>query len=83
MVKLTDEEHRARAALMGMLYCEGNGAPFYYVLGGDGIPEVGTMRDANTLEVMIDETPSDVDPFLRKPKLRYRGSPGLILDFDW
>ena len=81
--KLTDEEHQARAALMGLLYCDGNGAPFYYELGSDGIPIVGTMRDAYTLEIMIDDTPVDIDPFMRPVKRRYRANPGPMLDFDW
>lgn len=48
--KLTDEEHVARAMVMGLHYHHGNGEPFYYEADEFGIPLVNTMLDANTLE---------------------------------
>lgn len=51
--KLTDEEHEARAMLLGMRYHHGNGEPFYYAVDADGGIEVTTMIDANTLEPFI------------------------------
>jgi hypothetical protein len=57
MEKLTDDEHHARAMLLGMRYHHGNGEPFYY-FGDDGVPDVNTFIDANTMEPMIDENTS-------------------------
>ena len=51
--RLTEEEHIARAMLLGMRYHHGNGEPFYYKLGADLTMEVGSMLDANTLEPFI------------------------------
>lgn len=48
---LTEEEHIARAMLLGMRYHAGNGEPFYY----EQDEQWGTitkMIDANTLEPM-------------------------------
>lgn len=51
---LTDEEHQARAMLMGMIYHNGNGdGPFYYKIA-NGVPDVTTFIDANTLKPMIE-----------------------------
>jgi hypothetical protein len=47
---LTEEEHHARAMLMGMCYHHGNGAPVYFRVGDDGIPETLSFIDAETLE---------------------------------
>ena len=49
---MTDDEHHARAALMGMKYHNDNGGdcPFYYELGTDGIPMASSFIDADTLE---------------------------------
>lgn len=50
----THEEHKARAALLGLVYHHGNGdGPFYYKLGEDGIPVTESMIDAVTLEPLI------------------------------
>lgn len=48
--KLTDEEHIARAMLMGMRYHHGNGEPFYYKMAEDGTPSIESMIEADTLE---------------------------------
>lgn len=54
--KLTDEEHEARAMLMGMRYHHGNGEPFYYGMGEDGLPTF-ELLDADTLEPLVDVSP--------------------------
>lgn len=51
---LTEEEHIARAMLMGLLYHHGNGEPFYFRMGADGIPETLSMVDAITLEPLAE-----------------------------
>lgn len=51
--KLTEEEHIARAMLMGLLYHHGNGDPFYYEPDHNGQPYISSMLDANTLEPMV------------------------------
>lgn len=48
--KLTEEEHIARAMLMGMRYHHGNGEPFYFTYGDDGVPDVLSFVDADTLK---------------------------------
>ena len=55
---LTDEEHEARAMLLGMCYHHGNGEPFYYKQNGGlvGTVDVMSMMDANTLEPLADNT---------------------------
>lgn len=45
---MTEEEHIARAMLLGMSYHHGNGEPFYYTAGEDGKPV--RMIDADTLK---------------------------------
>lgn len=53
-VKLTREEHVARAMLMGMSYHDGNGnAPFYYGHDEHGLPDRTTFVDAVTLEPLV------------------------------
>lgn len=49
---LTHEEHEARAMLLGMRYHHGNGEPVYYFVL-DGMPDVTTFIDANTLEPLL------------------------------
>jgi hypothetical protein len=40
--------------LLGLCYHTNNGDdPFYYKMGSDGIPEVGSMIDAITLEPLV------------------------------
>jgi hypothetical protein len=56
---VTEEEHIARAMLLGMCYHHGNGDPFYFKLGADGIPEVMSMLDANTLEPLAEHMPDN------------------------
>lgn len=48
--KLTDEEHEARAMLLGMRYHHGNGEPFYYEVDETGVPRVETFVNAYTFE---------------------------------
>ena len=56
---MTDDEHHARAALMGMKYHNDNGGvPFYYKNGTDGIPIITTFIDAETLEPIIETVKS-------------------------
>jgi hypothetical protein len=50
---MTEEEHQARAAIMGMRYHNGNGFPFYYVVGDDGVPDWLSFIDVDTLEPII------------------------------
>lgn len=51
---LTDEEHQARAMLMGLRYHDGNGTdPFYYKMGANGEPDVASFIDADTLEPIL------------------------------
>lgn len=47
---LSEEEHIARAMLLGMRYHGGNGEPFYYALDAGGNVDTMSMVDANTLE---------------------------------
>lgn len=56
MATLTREEHITRAMLLGMYYHEGNGEPFYYKKDSDGVPDVASFIDAETLERMVDYT---------------------------
>lgn len=51
--KLTDEEHKARAMLMGMIYHHGNGSPFYYKGYENGVPIIASIIDADTLEPIL------------------------------
>lgn len=52
--ELSNEEHHARAMLLGMRYHHGNvDDPFYYKLGDDGSIEIMSMIDANTLEPLV------------------------------
>lgn len=53
---LTDEEHIARAMLLGLRYHHGNGEPFYYELGTDGLPTFA-LYDAETLKPLVDLHP--------------------------
>ncbi len=53
-VTLTDEEHTARAMLMGMVYHHGNGDPVYYKVTS-GLPELSSFIDANTLEPLVQQ----------------------------
>lgn len=46
---LTEEEHKARAMLMGMRYHDGNGEPFYYKEHADGTPAVESFINAGDL----------------------------------
>jgi hypothetical protein len=55
---LTEEEHEARAMLLGMRYHHGNGAPVYYKMGADGIPDTMSFIDAETLEPLVERMPS-------------------------
>lgn len=59
-MKLNEDEHIARAMLLGMHYHAGNGEPFYYKKDHDGIPDVTSFLDADTLEPMIDHSRSTV-----------------------
>lgn len=59
-MKLNEDEHIARAMLLGMHYHAGNGEPFYYKTDDAGLPLVESFMDAETLEYMVDpaKTPS-------------------------
>lgn len=48
--QLTDEEHHARAMLLGMRYHHGNGEPFYF---NEGALDVRLFLDANTLKPIL------------------------------
>jgi hypothetical protein len=76
---MTDDEHHARAALMGMKYHNDNGGdcPFYYKLGADGIPDWLTFIDPVTLEPLIMVEQDDVHD-----SLRYKASPKARKSLD-
>lgn len=61
---LTEEEHIARAMLMGLLYHHGNGDPFYYEPDELGIPRPSSMLDANTLERWSSPTEKPIHNFV-------------------
>lgn len=71
LTPLTEEEHIARAMLLGMRYHEGNGDPFYYAVNDVGDVIISSMTDANTLEPVgdpirtIDDIRRDIT---RKPR---------------
>lgn len=54
---MTDEEHEARAMLLGLRYHHGNGSPFYYQFADDGTPDTMSLIDANTLEPLAERVP--------------------------
>lgn len=54
---MTENEHIARAMLLGMHYHHGNGDPLYYRVDEDGIPEPASFLDANTLKPLMDYNP--------------------------
>lgn len=56
---MTEEEHIARAMLLGMSYHHGNGEPFYYTAGEDGKPV--RMIDADTLKPIPNHKDDGVD----------------------
>lgn len=70
---LTHEEHETRAMLLGMIYHHGNGDPFYWKRGEDGIPITESMIDANTLEPLMLRKPTN-GPFLAGFKATPKGS---------
>ncbi|QIG66873.1 hypothetical protein EVB41_043 [Rhizobium phage RHph_TM3_14A] len=51
---MTEEEHIARAMLLGMRYHHGNGDPFYYKSDADGTIDPSSMVDAETLKPFVD-----------------------------
>jgi len=50
---LSEDEHIARAMLLGMRYHGGNGEPFYYKTDHDGTPDPASFIDAHSLEPMV------------------------------
>lgn len=57
---MTDEEHHARAMLLGMCYHDGNGNdPFYYKKGEE--TNLDGFLNANTLEPLIQHTDETFD----------------------
>lgn len=72
MSSLSEDELKARAALLGMRYHPGNYLvpPFFYRMGRDGIPDAHSMINAVTLEVMTK----------RHPHLRY--SPSYLTGYS-
>lgn len=62
---LSDKEHHARAMLMGLRYHHGNGDPFYYSIGGDGVIDVSSMIDANTFEPLWEGNKTPTNKVIR------------------
>lgn len=71
---LTHEEHETRAMLLGMIYHHGNGDPFYWKRGEDGIPITESMIDANTLEPLMLREPTNQSPLGYRFKATAKGS---------
>lgn len=71
---LTEEEHKARAMLLGMSYHHGNGEPFYYIPDPDGSPNPASITDADTLEPVVqhrrDPYRIDWQGMLRRNKMK-------------
>lgn len=61
---LTDDEHHARAMLMGMCYHHGNGDPIYYKVDENGQEYVDSFIDANTLEPLYRNRTTAEAPWL-------------------
>jgi hypothetical protein len=59
--KLSEEEHIARAMLLGMRYHHGNGEPFYYKMDATLTIQVSSIIDANTLEPFIQHPVNGID----------------------
>jgi len=71
MSEFTDEEHEARALMLGMYYHKGNGMPFYYKVGTDGIPMATSIIDADTLADMMDPWMDKGDFWARANKMMW------------
>ncbi len=79
MVQLSEDEHIARAMLLGMHYHGGNGSPFYYAKNADGTPNFASFVDANTLQPMINyETSPTIDWKGIGRKMRAKQELGII-----
>lgn len=52
---MTEDEHKARAMLLGMEYHHGNGMPIYFIRDDMGIPDVTSFVHADTMEPFFDK----------------------------